>query len=77
MTGTVPGQEPAALIAVVVVGLLIFVPLIIYLCVRAGIKPTVAVFTTGLWPRKARSRQQQAQDEGTAGEHSDEPPPQN
>jgi hypothetical protein len=76
MTGTIPGHEPAELAGVIVVGLLVFVPLFFYLCVKVGIKPTVGLFTAGLWPRKARRRQQQAQREGTPGEHADETPPQ-
>jgi hypothetical protein len=63
------------LIAVIVVGLVIFVPLIMYLCVKVGIKPTLGVFTIGLWPWKGRSRQQQGQPEGPVGEHHDDAPP--
>jgi Kef-type K+ transport system membrane component KefB len=58
------------------VGGLVIVFLFFWLCVKVGIKPTVGVFTAGLWPRKRRRRQQRAHREETADEHSDETPPQ-
>ena len=51
MPDPAPGQEPAAFIAIVFVGLVIFVPLVIYLCAKVGIKPTLGLFTIGLRPR--------------------------
>jgi hypothetical protein len=65
MTGPTPGQELMALIVLIVGGLLIVVPLAIYLCVTVGIKPTLSFFTIGLRPSKHRQRRQ-AQDDGTA-----------
>jgi hypothetical protein len=65
MTDVAPGQEPVALIVVIAIGLLIFVPLAIYLCVTVGIKPTLSFFTIGLRPSKHR-RRRQAQDDRTA-----------
>ncbi len=44
------------LIVVIAVGLLLFVPLFIYLSVKVGFKPTLGVFTIGLRPRQ-RHRQ--------------------
>jgi hypothetical protein len=52
VNGTVPGQEPAMLVVIIVVGLAIFVPLFIYLSVKVGFKPTFEFFTIGLRPRK-------------------------
>jgi hypothetical protein len=48
------------LAAVLGVGLLIFVPLAIYLSIKVGIRPTLALFTTGLWPRRRHGSQKDA-----------------
>lgn len=58
MTGTVPGQEPAVLITILVCGALIFVPLTIYLCVKVGVKPTLGWLTIGLRLPKRRTQRQ-------------------
>lgn len=55
-----PGQELGTLIAVVAVGLLVFVPLVIYLSIKVGIKPTLAWLTIGLWPRGHPDSQEDA-----------------
>jgi hypothetical protein len=55
-----PGQEPVALIVVVVMGLLVFVPLAIYLWVKVGFKSTLGFFTIGLRPRRHRGQRQDA-----------------
>jgi hypothetical protein len=74
MTGTTPGSELAAFGGALAGGLLL-VFLFFWLCVKVGVKPTVSVFTAGLWPQRARRRRQKAQREGAAGEHRDETPP--
>jgi hypothetical protein len=67
MARDVPGQELAQLIVVLVGGLLIFVPLAIYLCIKVGFKPTLSLFTIGLHPLKQRrQRQEQEQDDKTS-----------
>jgi hypothetical protein len=67
MAGNVPGpgQELLALIVLIVGGLLIVVPLAIYLCITVGFKPTLSFFTIGLHPSKQR-RQRHAQDDKTS-----------
>jgi hypothetical protein len=51
-----PGQEPAELIIIIGIGVLIFLALVIYLSVKAGIKSTqrfpFSTLTVGLWPRR-------------------------
>ena len=74
MTGTIPGQEPVVLITVNVMGVLIFVPLIIYLCVKVGAKPTLGLLTIGLRPRRRQSQRQCGQGDGPE-RTSDKAPP--
>jgi hypothetical protein len=62
-----PGQELGTLAAVLGVGLLIFIPLAIYLSIKVGIRPTLALFTTGLWPRRRHGSQKDTDSHHRAG----------
>jgi hypothetical protein len=54
--GVTPGQEPAELITIIGIGVLIFLALVIYLSVKLGVKSTFRflfrTLTIGLWPRR-------------------------
>lgn len=45
MRGVIPGQEAGILFVVLV----IFIPLIIYLCIKFRIRQTLSLLTIGLW----------------------------
>lgn len=68
MQNEMPGHELSSLIVVLVIGVIVFVPLAIYLAIKFGIRPTLALFTTGLWPRRRHGRQEDPDaDRGHAG----------
>lgn len=56
MPGATPGQELPELMTIIGIGVLIFLALVIYLSVKAGIRSTFhflfRTLTIGLWPRR-------------------------
>jgi hypothetical protein len=52
----VPGKEIAQLGGALAGVVFILIPLVTYLCIKVGVKPTSAWLTAGLWPRR-RHRQ--------------------